>query len=92
MGTVAALANIAGPELVGMLTQFRSGNLALAQEIQKRLIEVNTAVTTRFGVPGLKAALDMMGYYGGPVRSPLLPLSDEERGTIRWVLEKSALI
>ena len=92
VGTVAALANIAGPELVGMLTQFRSGNLTLAQEIQKRLIEVNTAVTTRFGVPGLKAALDMMGYYGGPVRSPLLPLSDEERGTIRWVLEKAGLI
>jgi len=92
VGTVAALANIAGPELVEMLTQFRSGNLALAQEIQKRLIEVNTAVTTRFGVPGLKAALDMMGYYGGPVRSPLLPLSDEERGTIRWVLEKAGFI
>jgi len=92
VGTIAALANIAGPELVEMLTQFRSGNLTLAQEIQQRLIEVNTAVTTRFGVPGLKSALDMMGYYGGPVRSPLLPLSDEERGTLRWVLEKAALI
>jgi len=92
VGTVAALANIAGPELVEMLTQFRSGNLALAQEIQQRLIEINTAVTTRFGVPGLKEALDMMGYYGGPVRSPLLPLSDEERGTLRWVLEKAGLI
>jgi len=92
VGTVAALANIAGPELVEMLTQFQSGNLALAQKLQQRLIEVNTAVTTRFGVPGLKAALDMMGYYGGPVRSPLLPLSDEERGTLRWVLEKAGLI
>jgi len=92
VGTVAALANIAGPELVGMLTQFQSRNLTLAQEIQQRLIEVNTAVTTRFGVPGLKAAMDMMGYYGGPVRSPLLPLSDEERGRLRWVLEKAGLI
>ena len=92
VGTIAALANIAGPELVEMLTQFQSGNLTLAREIQQRLIEVNTAVTTRFGVPGLKSALDMIGYYGGPVRSPLLPLSEEERGTLRWVLENAGLI
>jgi 4-hydroxy-2-oxoglutarate aldolase len=92
VGTIAALANIAGSELVEILTQFRSGNLTLAQEMQQQLIEVNTAVTTRFGVPGLKSALDMMGYYGGPVRSPLLPLSDEDRGMLRWVLEKAGLI
>jgi len=92
VGAIAALANIAGPELVEMLTQFRAGNLAHAQAIQQRLIEVNTAVTTHFGVPGLKAAMDIMGYYGGPVRSPLLPLSDEERGTLRRVLEKAGLI
>ena len=92
VGTIAALANIAGPELVEILALFRSGNLILAQEMQQRLIEVNTAVTTRFGVPGLKSALDMMGYYGGPVRSPLLPLSDEEKGTLRHILEKAGLM
>jgi 4-hydroxy-2-oxoglutarate aldolase len=56
------------------------------------LIEANTAVTSRFGVPGLKAAMDMLGYYGGPVRSPLLPLSEEDQAALRKVLVKAGLL
>ncbi len=35
-------------------------------------------VTKRFGVPGLKAAMDWFGFYGGPTRSPLQPLKQLE--------------
>ena len=35
-------------------------------------------VTKRFGIPGLKAVMDIFGYYGGPTRSPLRPLSAED--------------
>lgn len=42
-------------------------------------------VTRRFGIPGLKKAMDLFGYYGGPCRAPLAPLSpaqiEELRGT-----------
>ncbi|KAK2530547.1 Hoga1 [Columba guinea] len=42
-------------------------------------------VTRRFGIPGLKKAMEWFGYYGGPCRSPLAPLSppqvEELRGT-----------
>jgi 4-hydroxy-2-oxoglutarate aldolase len=91
VGGVAALANIAAAPLARLMDCFQQGNLAEARAIQLSLIEVNTAVTSRFGVPGLKAAMDMLGYYGGPVRSPLLPLENEDRAILRQVLVKAGL-
>jgi 4-hydroxy-2-oxoglutarate aldolase len=66
--------------------------LAQARALQLRAVETNTAVTTRYGVPGLKAALDMLGYYGGPVRSPLLPLTKEEQDTLKDILQRAGLL
>ncbi|MEK7808514.1 MAG: hypothetical protein AAB571_05535 [Chloroflexota bacterium] len=43
-------------------------------------------------MPGLKAAMDMLGYYGGPVRSPMLPLTDEEKAALRKTLVKAGVI
>jgi len=92
VGCVPALGNIAGAKLAQLLQAFQHGDMETARAIQRPLIEANTAVTARFGVPGLKAALDMLGYYGGPVRSPLLPLSPEDTETLRRILTKSGLL
>ena len=91
VGVVAALANIAGGILYEMLENFRAGNLPEASVIQRSLIEVNSAVTARFGVPGLKAAMDMLGFYGGPARAPLLSLTDEDKESLRQIVEKAKL-
>ena len=92
VGCVPALGNIAGGKLAQLLEAFRQGDMETARAIQRPLIEANSAVTARFGVPGLKAALDMLGYYGGPGRSPLLPLSDAEAAELRRILVKSGLL
>jgi 4-hydroxy-2-oxoglutarate aldolase len=92
VGVIAALANLMGRSLAEMLVSFQNGDLVRCRQIQLPLIEVNTAVTARFGVPGLKAALDMLGYYGGPVRSPLLPLLEGEKTALREILEKVGLL
>jgi 4-hydroxy-2-oxoglutarate aldolase len=39
-------------------------------------------VTVNYGVPGLKYAMDLNGYYGGPPRSPLVPPSAEAKKEI----------
>ncbi len=92
VGCVPALGNLAGAKLAELLKAFQHGDMDTARAIQRPLIEANTAVTSRFGVPGLKAAMDMLGYYGGPVRSPLMPLADDERETLRRILVKSGLL
>jgi 4-hydroxy-2-oxoglutarate aldolase len=56
------------------------------------MVPVNAAITARFGVPGLKAALDMLGWVGGPVRLPLLDLSPEERRIVESILKAGAVL
>ncbi len=92
VGGIMALANIAARPLAELLRFFWQGDVERAAEIQRRLIAPNMAVTARFGVAGLKAALDMLGGCGGPVRSPLLPLQDSERKELRAILEAGELL
>jgi 4-hydroxy-2-oxoglutarate aldolase len=50
------------------------------------MVPVNTAITAQFGIAGLKAALDMLGFYGGPVRAPLLDLTASELEALQEIL------
>ncbi len=59
------------------------GNFPDAQKLQHRLIAPNSAVTKGFGVPGLKRAMEWFGYYGGPVRKPLLPINETEQNALK---------
>lgn len=92
IGGVLALANIAPQLCCDLERLFQEGKHAEARELQLRLIVPNNAVTSRFGVPGLKAAMDLLGYYGGPPRSPLLPVSEAQREIIRGILVEAGIL
>lgn len=92
VGGVLALANIAPAQCVELYRLFKKGEMEKAVQLQRWMLPVNAAVTTRFGIAGLKAAMDMLGYYGGPVRSPLLELSSQEREALRSVLSEAGLL
>jgi 4-hydroxy-2-oxoglutarate aldolase len=92
IGGVMALASVA-PHLVDeIVLSFEKGDLRKAKEIQLRLIPANAAVTSQYGIAGLKAALDFIGMYGGPVRPPLLPLEEQQRGDLKRILEEADLL
>lgn len=92
VGCIGALANIAAEETAMILDRFSHGDFVQAQKVQRRMIEPNYAVTSRFGVPGLKAAMEMKGFYGGPVRSPLLPITKEEKEELQEILVRAELL
>ncbi len=92
VGGILALANIAPQQCIDIYRLFKAGQWDEAADLQRRMIPVNAAVTARFGIAGLKAALDMLGYYGGPVRSPLLDLTESERHALRDVLAEGGLL
>ncbi len=92
VGGVLALANIAPQQCCDILNFFKHGKHEDARELQLRMIVPNTAVTARFGVPGLKAAMEMAGFYGGPPRSPLLPLGDAQKETLRTILVEAGIL
>lgn len=91
-GGIVALANVAPEECCRMFECFRIGKHADARKLQLKFLATNKAVTAQFGVAGLKAALDMVGYYGGDPRPPLLPLGEEQREELRGILERADLI
>lgn len=92
VGGVMALANLAPRVLIDLYQLSRSQEWDLAAALQGRLVRANTAVTAQFGIAGLKAALDMLGYYGGPVRSPLQPLQDREIQALKEILVEGGVL
>ena len=77
IGGALALANIAPPYCIEIYRLYLEGKNKEARELQGSMIPVNTAVTAKWGVPALKAAMDFLGLYGGPVRLPLQPISPD---------------
>jgi len=91
-GAVLAVANVAPRECSAMLAHALAGRREEAAELHLRLLPVARAVTSRWSVPGVKAALDLLGRYGGPPRPPLLPLPAEPRGELRRLLAEAGLL
>jgi len=91
-GGVCALANVAPQECVAIFDRVKAEDLDTARQMQLKMIPVNQAVTAGYGVPGLKAAMDMCGYFGGDPRLPLLPASRQEKSEIEAVLKKAGLL
>ena len=60
-----------------------------ARALQDKLTPLARAVTKTYGIGGLKAALEMIGYAGGAVRSPLLPASEVARAEIQSLLSEA---
>ncbi|TSY13803.1 4-hydroxy-2-oxoglutarate aldolase, mitochondrial [Bagarius yarrelli] len=83
VGGVCALANVLGQQVCELEQLCLSGQWEKARELQYRLIEPNTAVTKKFGIPALKQAMEWFGYQGGACRSPLQPLSKVEIENLR---------
>ncbi len=86
VGAVAALANVFPREVCRLQELFDTGNLEESRLLQARLVPANTAVTTTYSVPGLKAALELTTGYGGRPRPPLLPLTEQERYQLAEIL------
>lgn len=89
---IHALANCAPNPCSEVQQLFDQGELNKAQELQQRIVPVNTAVTATYGVAGLKYATSLMGYEGGFVRSPLLPLDDSAKNHLRTILSTAGFL
>jgi 4-hydroxy-2-oxoglutarate aldolase len=91
-GSICALANILPHKCIDLYELSNSGRHSDARELQSKLIEPNSLVTAVYGVSGLKAALDMVGYFGGIPRKPLQPIKPMEVKNLKSVLLKAKLI
>lgn len=86
-GAILAVACVAPAASIELLELIRAGRFAEALAVQQRFMALARAVTTGFGIAGLKAALDLAGYKGGAPRAPLAPLSRDAVEQIRVLLD-----
>lgn len=87
-GAILAVACVA-PELsLEVYRAHRAGDWERARALGRRLMPVARAVTTRYGIGGLKYALDLLGYTGGEVRPPLRMPDERARAEIARLVEE----
>ena len=83
----------AAPQLcLEVLRGFKAGDTERAAALQQTLAPLARAVTSKYGIGGLKAALDMVGYYGGPVRAPLRSPDEAARKEITQLLSDAQAV
>lgn len=86
-GAILAVGCVVPEVCVEILRAFETGDLERASMLQSKLTPLAAAVTTRFGIGGLKTALDLAGYRGGSVRAPLQMASESARAEIAALFE-----
>lgn len=91
VGGILALACVMPEVCVRIFDRVRAGRHAEARALQREATPLARLVTTGFGVPGLKAAMDLAGYVGGAPRSPLVPVPPVAREQIRAELSRLEL-
>jgi 4-hydroxy-2-oxoglutarate aldolase len=79
IGGVLSIANFAPEACCKVYDLWKAGKLEEARKEQYRLMTLNQKVSGKFGVAGVKAAMDIAGFYGGSPRAPLLPLTADEK-------------
>ena len=88
VGGTLAVANVVPNYCAEIQENFGKGDLEKARKMQLALLPLNAAVTSRFGIGGMKAAMDMVGFKGGLPRLPILPAGEETRKEIARILKE----
>lgn len=91
-GGILALANVAPRECAELRDLFIAGRHDEARRLQYRLLAPNAAVTTRFGIAGLKTAMGMVGLETSAPRPPMLPSTDAERAAIEGIFAEAGML
>lgn len=92
IGGILALANIAPNNCVQIQKLIEQKNFDEALKLQQKMIPVNKAITSKYGVAGLKYAMDLLGFYGGEPRIPLLPLNEKDKEQLKTILIETELL
>jgi len=86
VGAVLAFASPAPTACYEIYAAWKEGDADLARLKQERITASATRVGSELGIPALKYACDLNGYYGGPPRLPLLPLTADLKAEVERLM------
>jgi len=87
-GGIVALACAAPKATLALYRAFTAGDYKKAAVVQRIIAPAAGAVTEKYGIAGLKAALELEGLEGGVPRRPLLPLKPEQREDLGQIFRR----
>lgn len=85
-GAILAFAAPAPTACYEIYAAWKEGDPELARLKQERISAPSNRVAGDLGIPALKYASDLNGYYGGPPRLPLLPLTGEQKAEVEQLM------
>lgn len=85
-GVVSVASHVIGNEMQEMVKNFQIGNIKEAAREHRRLLPIMKALFAAPNPSGVKAALNAKGIPVGGVRLPMIPLNDEQLGSLKKVL------
>ncbi len=92
VGGIVGVGLLATAEAAEITRAHRAGRTADAGRVQERIGPVHTQIVAQMGVPGVKAALDLLGLHGGAPRAPLAPAGESRIEEIRTILSAAGLL
>jgi 4-hydroxy-2-oxoglutarate aldolase len=90
-GAILAVAGVAPDLCVNIVSAVREGRIDDARKMNRQLAPLSKLVGATYGVPGLKAALTLLGFDGGLPRPPLQPVGQPAVDAIREQLRELGL-
>jgi 4-hydroxy-2-oxoglutarate aldolase len=87
-GGILAVGCVVPDVCVEIFRLFGAQEVERAERWQQELTPLASAVTTKYGIGGLKAALDFAGFRGGAVRAPLRAPDEPSRAEIKAALDR----
>jgi len=86
VGAILAFADPAPTACYEIYAAWKEGDVELARLKQERIVNAAQKVVGELGIPGIKYAMDLNGYFGGPARLPLLPITAEVKAEIERLM------
>jgi dihydrodipicolinate synthase/N-acetylneuraminate lyase len=86
VGAILAFADPAPTACFEVYQAWKERAREIAREKQDRIAAASKRVVGQLSISGVKYALDLNGYYGGPARLPLLQLTADEKKEVEKLM------
>jgi len=86
VGGILAVSQVAPETCVNIFNLFKKNKMDEARALQNRMTPLAKTVTTKYGIGGLKMALDLVGCFGGDPRLPLKRPAKEVEEELKGML------
>ncbi|HHY79141.1 MAG TPA: 4-hydroxy-tetrahydrodipicolinate synthase [Thermoanaerobacter sp.] len=92
LGVISVTANIIPAKIHEMTTAYLNGDIERARDMQLELNPLNKALFIETNPIPVKTAMNLMGFNVGPLRLPLVEMSDKNLEYLKSVLTKYGLL